>query len=319
MKPQMFSFLLASVFIAVLGDYSRDGDRRAVWWLVPLMALWVNLHGGFALGLALVMLTLAGIVLDGLMRGQRWRTLPWHSLRRLGAVGVACALAVSLNPNGARMYAYPFETLTSGAMMAFIQEWFSPNFHQLMFLPLAVLIFATFAVMAVSKERVRLSDLLLLSATGYLALKSGRNIPFFALVAMPLLSEHAWHWLTDRSWGRWLIVPERREVGSNAVLQVVLNVALLLVMPVAVCVGKVSRVIASQPAAEARVNPTAAVDFIMARRPPGPLYNDYTWGGYLIWRLYPEYRVYIDGRADVYGDAFIGEFLTTHNGRKNWR
>jgi hypothetical protein len=52
---------------------------------------------------------------------------------------------------------------------------------------------------------------------------------------------------------------------------------------------------------------------------PQPIFNDYGWGGYLIWKLYPDYRVYIDGRADVYGDAFMEEFLSAQAGEKGWR
>ncbi len=51
----------------------------------------------------------------------------------------------------------------------------------------------------------------------------------------------------------------------------------------------------------------------------GALYNEYGWGGYVIWKLYPARRVYIDGRADVYGDAFMEESLQTLNGERNWR
>jgi hypothetical protein len=224
-----------------------------------------------------------------------------------------------LNPNGVRIYSYPFETLTSHAMMKYINEWFSPDFHELMFLPLAALIFTTFAALALSKERVRPSELLLLCATGYAALRSGRNVPFFALVAMPLLAKHGWDWITSQTWGQWLNLPEKREAGSKAALKIILNVVLLIVIPVALCVLRVSQVVAGQAMTEAKNFPVAAVEFIRAQGVPQPVYNEYGWGGYMIWKLYPDYRVYIDGRADVYGDAFIEEFLRTHDGEKGWR
>ncbi len=47
--------------------------------------------------------------------------------------------------------------------------------------------------------------------------------------------------------------------------------------------------------------------------------NHYNWGGYLIWRLYPEYRVYIDGRADLYGDSFLDEFAASYYLKQHWR
>ena len=54
--------------------------------------------------------------------------------------------------------------------------------------------------------------------------------------------------------------------------------------------------------------PAAAVAFLSREHPPGPILNHYNWGGYFIWKLYPEYRVFMDGRADVYGDTFMDEF-----------
>jgi hypothetical protein len=48
--------------------------------------------------------------------------------------------------------------------------------------------------------------------------------------------------------------------------------------------------------------------------------NHYNWGGYFIWKLYPEYKVYIDGRADVYGDSFMDEFASVYYVRgESWR
>jgi hypothetical protein len=58
---------------------------------------------------------------------------------------------------------------------------------------------------------------------------------------------------------------------------------------------------------------------MLKEKPPQPIYNEYVWGGYLIWHLYPEYRVNMDGRADVYGDALIEEFLAVHDGETKWR
>lgn len=318
-RPQMFSFLFASIFISMLDAYARRGGGRFIWWLIPLIILWVNMHAGFALGLVLIGLTITGMLLDQwLAQGEKPGAL-WQRVRPLCFVLAACALAVSLNPSGARIYMYPFETLTSQAMMKYIQEWFSPDFHKLMFLPLAVLILATFAAMALSKKRARLSELLLLCATAYASLRSARNIPFFALVAMPLLAEHSWNWITAYPWAQWLTLPEKREEGSTVALKIALNVLLLIVIPVSLCVFRVSSVVAGQAGSEAENFPVAAVDFMRANPLPQPIYNEYAWGGYLIWKLYPDYRVYIDGRADVYGDAFLEEFLKTHDGIANWR
>ena len=63
--------------------------------------------------------------------------------------------------------------------------------------------------------------------------------------------------------------------------------------------------------------PAAAVDWVVANHPSGNIYNTYGWGGYLIWRL-PDYPVYIDGRADLYGDRFIESYIQTYNAQSGW-
>ncbi len=286
-RPQMFSLLLASIFISFLDRYSRREETPSIWWLAPLMILWVNLHAGFALGLVLIMLTIAGLLLDWLLLRKDSFADVWRRVRRLCWLLLICVAAVCLNPNGVRMYSYPLETLFSRSMMQYIEEWKSPDFHD-----------ASFQ-----------------AATAWAALRSYRNGPFFALVAMPLLAEHSWNWLTSQRWGRWLSAPEK----SGAVrMKLVLNVLLVGII-LAVSVLAVRRAVAMQPASESQELPAAAVDFILAERPPQPIYNEYGWGGYLIWRLYPDYRVYIDGRADVYGDKLVEEFLEARDGKPNWR
>src|SRR5581483_4522056 len=73
-----------------------------------------------------------------------------------------------------------------------------------------------------------------------------------------------------------------------------------------------------QPSTEAEKYPEAAVTYVRQQRLAAPIFNYYDWGGYLIWKLYPTYRVYIDGRADVYGDTFIENFLDVYRASANW-
>ena len=64
--------------------------------------------------------------------------------------------------------------------------------------------------------------------------------------------------------------------------------------------------------------PASAADYLRGRDLPGEMFNSYNWGGYLIWRLYPEGRVFIDGRADLYGDEFIEEYLRVAYALAGW-
>jgi hypothetical protein len=331
-RPQMVSFLFTSVFIFALDGYAHDGAhlagvsrtrvesrRRAPWLLVPLMLVWVNMHAGFALGIALVALAGAGVALDEMLeQGAAPLRRSWERVRPLCGVFAACVAVVPLNPSGFRLFSYPFETINSHAMQKYIAEWLSPDFHQPYAHALALLLFATFAALAVSPKRARPGELLLLCVSAYAALRAWRNIPFFALVAVPVLAEHAWTLIRSRDWTR-RSAPKKRDAGAGATVQVVMNAALLVLLPLGLCAARVASVARSQPSVEADKYPAAAVEFLRARKDVGRVFNAYGWGGYLIWKLYPERLVFIDGRADVYGDAMLEEYLSAENGEQAWR
>lgn len=299
-RPQMLTLLLASIYILIL----EKPDTRRIWWLVPLMLLWVNLHAGFALGLALIGLYIVRAVLDG----------EWSQIRPLVIVLIVCTAVVPLNPNGFRMFSYPYETLTSPSMAAFIQEWASPDFHQTTYLPLAILLLSTFATMALSPTRPRLGEIFLVLITALGALRSVRHIPIFSLFAVPVLAKHMWAIAKDRGWDKLLTGAEVRPTGVKLLINIV-----MLLAPLALGASRIWHFASHQRNYETLRNPVAAVEFLKSQHLPGPIYNRYGWGGYLIYQLYPEYRVYIDGRADVYGDAFFTEAMQVYDGVGNWK
>ncbi|PYX37142.1 MAG: hypothetical protein DMG75_08065 [Acidobacteria bacterium] len=314
-RPQMFSLLLTSVFLFVL--YRRPDTTevpgRNIWWLVPLTLLWANLHAGYAVGLALIALAIVGWLSDAATASVP-RDEALRAVRLLAILLVVCAAVVIFNPNGTHLYSYPFQSLHSRAMQTYIVEWASPDFHLKRFQPFLLLLFATFGALALSPRRERPGTVLLLIATAYAGMRSSRHIFIFALVAAPLLAKYVQAWLNPQKWVQWMNTPEKVPTRSKAML----NAALVLGM-IAFCVARVSMVVSRQPATEAQNCPVAAVAFIDAQRPAGPFFNYYDWGGYFIWKLYPTYRVYVDGRADLYGDTFMNEFVDTYRAEIGWR
>src|SRR6266851_991118 len=97
-RPQMFSLLFASIFISFLDRYSRREEMPSIWWLAPLLVLWVNLHAGFALGLVLLALTIAGIFLDAYLLRKDSLADVWQRARTLGWLLIICVAVVCLNP-----------------------------------------------------------------------------------------------------------------------------------------------------------------------------------------------------------------------------
>lgn len=268
------------------------------------MLVWVNLHAGFALGIALVLLFLLGDALDAWMIAEKRDGHPGR-VRKLGPVFAACVAVVPINPYGMRMYWYPFQTLHSRAMQTYISEWFSPNFHQGMYLPALLLLLTIFIAIAGSPLRLGTRPLLLLSVMTWAALHSARLVPIYALVAAPILSHLLRPWLQERGWkAQDAVAPPKPGVRW-------LN-AFVLAAVLVFCVARIRNVSRAQYDTEQHFFPVSAVSFLQGHILPGRIFNSYDWGGYLIWRLYPKYRVFIDGRADLYGDAFLDQFAGTY-------
>ncbi len=318
-RPQIFSFLLSAVFLwALEGDRQKSGRRILL--LPVVMALWVNLHGGFAIGFLLIGAYLASeaveILLLALSKGTSlaagWRERR-SSILRLSGILTACALAVCLNPNGASMLLYPFRTVSIGVLQDYIQEWQTPNFHRLEPQPFLWMLFLCALTMGSSSRRKAPVEWLGLFGFAYLGLLAGRNIAVFALVAAPTLARHAESALAPivRCIPAGPQVPDRWARVLNGVLLVLVVVAagVKVALPLA---GSVN-----EAALEERL-PVAAVSYIQRERPPGSMFNSYNWGGYVLWALYPEYPSFVDGRTDLFDDDILGEYLTAWRAGEGW-
>lgn len=314
-RPRVFTLLLSSVYLALLGRYLKRGKGREIWWLVPLMAIWVNLHGGFLVGLVLIGLTLAGLPLDAWLSREQLRAA-WPRVWKLSLVLVGCLLAVLLNPHGIWIYKFPFEIFLSPVQQQAIVDWLSPDFHQGEALPLMLLIFLTIGALSLSPRRVRPSELLFFIATLYMNLKSQRHVAIFALVAVPLLANYLQLWITERSHGKlFSLTAADAERGKRMAL--VLGVMFLV--PLIAFGAKLKTRVFDEWRQEILKVPLNAVAYIKDHQITGRTFTDPNiWGGYLIWAL-PSNPVYIDGRIDMYGDDFVKEYLNIIWNGADWR
>ncbi len=310
-RPQMLSFFLSAVvlYLLYLFKYKRI-DR--LWLLPPLMALWGNLHAGFSIGFIFMAAYIAGESLANLFNRGGEGVLGWRAVGRLVLIGVISAAALVVNPYGLQMLAVPFQTLSIGALQNYIQEWNSPNFHQAEMLPYVALLFGLLAVSAAASRRLRWTELILVCGTAFMALLAGRNVAVFAVAATPIFTYELDSLLTDRGLR---FYPSRFATPMQARL----NLVLIAVIALA-AFAKIAIVLKPVAIAEAQALtlPVAAVDYLNQNHPAGPLFNSYNWGGYLIDQA-PEYPVFVDGRTDLYGDAFLTRYLQIATGAKGWR
>jgi len=145
-------------------------------------------------------------------------------------------------------------------------------------------------------------------------LLSARNIPLFAIVAIPIISRHLLSSIENTKVHR--IVAPSGSGPSSTPLMIALNWTVLVAALFASALWTATN-IAKNESAIVENYPVAAVDYLEhtgLARSRG--YNNYGWGGYLIWRGLP---VFVDGRADVYGDDFLFYYLKSYDVKEDWR
>ena len=323
-RPQAISLVLFAFLSWILFQYKWRKVNR-LWILPVLFLLWTNLHGGWALGFGLIGVTLAGEVLNHLLGNHSPEMLDWRAIRRLGLWGLASVPVLALHPNGLAILKIPFETVGVQALQQTIQEWASPDFHELYQQPFLWLLLAVIITFALSRRRVDGSDLLAVVCFGVLGLVARRNFGPFALIASPVLSRYLWQIIQDwrrpegidpGSWGPGVEIPEvvHRRPRWQRVVNLVL-VGLFFAAGLLKLWGVTSPVIVT-PVINGG-NPVGAVAYLKEHAGSGRLLNEYNWGGYLDWAL-PRLPVFIDGRTDLFGDAVIGEWMQLLQADGSW-
>lgn len=318
-RPQMFNLLFLAIFLFVIEKY-RDRVRtteQSPWWiwtLVPLTIVWVNLHSGYLLGIVVIATYAIGDLLNRRLIPDDDRALPTRLAVRLLGVAAASFIASAVNPNGWAMWRYPFDTLGSPVMQTRIVEWFSPDFHNPYNLPFVLMLAAGVIGFVVSPRKPTITDFLLFGGTGFATMVSVRHMPLFALVAMPIVSRYLTEWVsTTRLGGLVLNTPPLR---SPTRLMLTVNACIAVVALLFPFIQWANVIKDNQELVSQRY-PVEAVKFLQTEGlADQPLFNSYNFGGYLIWHEIP---VFVDGRADVYGDEFLRRALSVTDITAQWR
>lgn len=264
---------------------AREKDRAPPLWLAGLMVLWANMHGGYVFGLALI----GPFALEALVAAPRDR---WVGvIRGWGAFGVLSLAAALVTPHGIEGLLFPFQVMTLDSLPG-IAEWRATDFSSLG--PLEIALLASLFVLLTRGVQVPALRLLVVLLLLHMALQHVRHQMLLGLVGALVLAEPLGGALngggrTPVRAGRWLAA-----VGLAALL--------------ALSTVRLAVPLVRTDGLNAPVSALAAVPPALAQR---PVLNAYGFGGFLIFN---GVRPYIDGRADMYGDAFTGAFFRMADG-----
>lgn len=292
-RPWHYTIVLTTLTLHATLEWRSGVPARKFWWLVPAYAIWANLHIQFVLGFGVMGLGLCVTLIEEFWWAPKTAhslhsPLPWVAL--LGA----CFFATFFNPYHVRLYVVVWEYATQTGALRVVSELAPPEFQFWWnWALLALLLWAGFEVV---RARFPLFEAALLLIATVLSLRMQRDIWFGSIVAAAVIT-------------RCRQVKEQYAIPLRGLVAAILGAIFL------------ARVVWHLgPGADRgadRVNreqyPAGAVAYIREHRPPGPLFNHFNWGGYLIWSL-PEYPVGMDGRTNLYGEERLLRAFDTCNG-----
>jgi len=279
-RPHVLTLPILAIWMVGLLS-ARDAGRAPKLIYAPLMILWANMHGGYVLGLALA----APFALEALIAAaaaDRWKVI-----RDWGVFGVLALVCAMITPHGPMGLLFPFQ-LMGMTSLPIIQEWRGADFSSLE--PLQIALLVTLFVGFSRGMKVPLLRLLVLLMLLHMSLQHVRHQFVLALVAPMLLAGPLAEALGNRpgepagrrTWALWS--------------------AVALIMALALAAVRISLPVTRS---DGGTTPKTALAHVPADLRAKPVFNEYGFGGYLI---FAGVRPYIDGRADMYGDAFMHDY-----------
>jgi hypothetical protein len=309
-RPWLFTILFTTLTLDILIDIRSGSSTRSIWLLPFVFALWANLHIQFVYGFLLLGLACVSPWIDAMLgfRSSQTSNPDRRSAGRIYLVAGLCLAATLVNPYHVRLYGVVMEYATQPGPFRCVNELRALEFRETP--DWVVLLLGASAIFVLGRRRSTNSfDLLLLAGAGLLAFHARRDIWFLTIASVVVLASAAAESLPGTGILQSSMKPSAACWGCAA---------LMLIGVVAVVAWRRDLSEENLRRKVAGVFPVESVAFVSARDYEGPIFNDFNWGGFLIWSL-PQFPVVLDGRTNLHGDERILRIGNTWAAGRGWR
>ena len=312
-RPHVFTLLLLSTSVWMI-EVDRERPSRRIWLLVPMIAVWTNLHGGFLALIAVLGLTAVGTAVEVWLGSGR----TVRDALRYVKLTIACALATLVNPYGWNLHLHVAEYLQSSWIRKVIEEFQSPQFRGESMLQFEALMLVGLIVAGAMFRRKRVVEGLWVAFWAHMALGSVRHVPVFVAVCVPAIAVEVASW-----WTAWTANEKKNSLVG--ILNQMSGDALAgfrrtSILPWAVAVGLVA---VGAPIKWPQDFPTELFPVKMVQDNAALIARSRVlttdqWGDYLIYKN-PQQKVFVDGRSDFYGETIGNQYIQVMSGDWRWR
>ena len=312
-RPHIFSLALTVIWYHLLNEFQyRHKDRL---FLLPLLTLvWVNLHGGYIVGIVLLGIYVVGNLVSWITHRETNAEPFLQNSKSLLLIMIVCIVVSMINPQGYHILLFPFKVTSDKFLMDHVQEFLSPNFHQP--LPFKYLLLLLIAILARSRPTVNWIELMLILTFTYMALYSVRYITLFAIITAPILIRLVDQMKLELPTKVRRFLDERNMGLSQIERQTSGYFWLILALSAVVSLGAAGNY---QYKFSEEFYPVSAVEFLKKENIVGNTFTHDGFGDYVIYAAWPQHKVFIDGRTDMYGAERMKEYLTLAHAMPGWK
>jgi hypothetical protein len=276
-RPEIFTELFLVCSYLLIDNFLTTKNRNYLVGILPIILVWSNIHAAVILGLILQGTVISALLVEQILKRFGYAGFYTVTRREIGSLAALFCISVLLtgiNPNGYRILSVPFE-LTSIIESGLLnnQEWQQPPAWRLPFFYISVA--GMFLFFLLNARRIHLINFLFGSFLAYISLKYVRNVALFSIF-MPFL-----------------VWPYLREISKRSKIAITVVSATALYWLVIYSPFEFGNGIA-------KYFPDQIVTFTKQKNLRGNILNSYGFGGYFIWTLYPERKIFIDGRNEVF-------------------
>lgn len=299
-RPHIFTFLFTAIWA-----YQLENEKSKMWIFPLIVLIWANTHGAFIVGF---------VIWGAHVAGWLWEYIHKQSTKetgiRLAIIGVASFVVTFVNPAGWRLWGTSVGYLGNQFLVNQTIEYQSPNFHNWSTWPFLIMLVLGMLASGLG-GKLRPHEAILFAGWTAMSLYSARNIPLFAIITAPYIGTAIQPIIEKVS------LLERVDQRISRVENNLKGAVWPLVAVILLANAFYARPNSANQFDPNRF-PVKAIDWLQANPQEGKLFNNFIWGGYILYRMWPEQTVFIDGQTDFYGEALTREYTKVMTLDEGW-
>jgi len=328
-RPHMFTGLFLVMLFYIYIEFKHHKNQKALRFLPLIFLLWINLHGGFIIGFMFLGICIVAELINIFIQYDKEKSLSFYECKIFIIYTLISFAACFINPNTYEGVLYPLIYLGNQMDSHLISEWNPPTIRSNV--QFFIMVFFIITGLLFNKKKLLLYEIFLILVFVFFAFSAKRHVSIFTLVAIPIVAplwqniifagyERIFHIVTDC-----LKLPlqkisdyfnSRSSSFSLKEEQLKYHTILILVIFFLILLygfkGEKFNIGVNKS-----LYPIEIVGYIKSNNIKGNMFNQYAWGGFLIWSL-PDRKVFIDGRMDVYKKEISDQYLTIIDLKEGW-